>query len=170
MKFRERAAKMGYERARVRTIAKSQCNTFPHLGTSDSLTYNWVKHSTTMENDLNPQDIAPNFESVKHSLLELIAESPSTEASTLEVLAHSPSIRVRQAVADNPRTPLTALRLLATDFELEVRFALAENHNVPMEILEMLHEDENPYVSERANLTMNNLNCARMINNLKNEI
>lgn len=158
MKFSDRAAKLSQQKARVRSIAKSQCDTFPHLGTSDSLTYNWVKHSTTTQNSvLPPQEIAPSFQTVKNSLLELIAESPSTEASTLEVLAHSQSTRVRQAVADNPRTPMSALRILATDFEPEVRFALAENHNVPIEILDLLKEDENPYVSERANQTINNL-------------
>ncbi len=160
MKFAERAARVTNKRAQNSSIVKSQCNTFPHLGTSDSLTYNWVKHSTTTaENNLHPQELAPNFQTVKNSLLELIAESPSTESSTLEVLAHSQSIKVRQAVADNPKTPLTALRVLATDFDPEVRFALAENHNVPMEILEVLRADENPYVSERAILTINNLRC-----------
>ena len=160
MKFSERAARMSQEKAaRIRSIAKSQCDTFPYLGTSDSLTYNWVKHSTT-QNNLHPQEIAPSFHTVKNSLLELIAESPSTEASTLEVLAHSPAIKVRQAVADNSRTPLSALRILATDVEPEVRFVLAENHNVPMEILELLKDDENPYVSERANQTIKNLRYA----------
>ena len=144
-------------RNRIQDQMKDQSDTFRHLDVSDSRTYNWVKHSTTTQKNVQPHEIAPQLQDVKHRLLELVAESPSTEAATLEVLAHSQSTVVRQAVADNQRTPIAALRLLASDIDAEVRYVLAENHNVPIEILERLAEDDNPYVCARAQETIAHL-------------
>ena len=141
----------------LRNRIKSQCDTFRHLGAGDSLTYNWVKHSTTTQTHLEPHELAPQFHAVKHTVLELVAESPSTEPATLQVLAHSASVKVRQAVADNPRTPIAALRSLASDIDPEVRYALAENHNIPRDVLDQLLDDDNPYVRDRAEKTLEKL-------------
>lgn len=137
-----------------------QCETFQHLNTRDSLTYNWVKLATTTGPKRRPEELVDNFKDIKDSVLQLIAESPTTKTETLEVLAHSSSSLVRQAVADNSRTPLVTLERLALDTDAEVRFALAENHNIPDSILEILIRDENPYVRVRAEWTMAKLHRA----------
>jgi|AGTN01.2.fsa_nt_gi hypothetical protein len=141
-------------KADLRKKITEQCDTFQHLGPQDSLSYNWVRHSTECQAHVPAHELAPNFHSVKAGVLELLAESPTTSPRTLEVLAFNRSRRVRQAVADNPKTPLTALRTLAYDESPEVRFALAENHNMPEDILNILSEDENPYVRVRAQETL----------------
>lgn len=141
-------------KADLRKKITEQCDTFQHLGPQDSLSYNWVRHSTECQAHVPAHELAPNFHSVKASVLELLAESPTTSPRTLEVLAFNRSRRVRQAVADNPKTPLTALRTLAYDESPEVRFALAENHNLPEDILNILTEDDNPYVRVRAQETL----------------
>lgn len=141
-------------KADLRKKITAQCDTFQHLGPQDSLSYNWVRHSTECQAHVPAHELAPSFHSVKASVLELLAESPTTSPRTLEVLAFNRSTRVRQAVADNPKTPLTALRTLAYDESPEVRFALAENHNIPDDILNILTEDDNPYVRVRAQETL----------------
>lgn len=144
-------------KADLRKKITQQCDTFQHLDPRDSLSYNWVRHSTERQAHVPAHELAPNFHSVKASVLELLAESPTTSPRTLEVLAFNRSRRVRQAVADNPKTPLTALRTLACDESPDVRFALAENHNIPEDILEILIDDDNPYVRVRAKETLETL-------------
>jgi hypothetical protein len=44
--------------------------------------------------------------------------------------------------------------MLALDESIDVRFQMAENHNLPDAILRILSEDENPYVAQRAAMTL----------------
>lgn len=87
-------------------------------------------------------------------LLERIAENPSTAANTLELLAYHPDPQVRMAVSENLHTPSECLRHLAYDTAVDVRYRIAENACTPIEILHILLEDENPYVTCRANTTL----------------
>ena len=124
----------------------SQCETFKHLGVSDSLKYNWAKRYTESQKDAAAEDIAETVNKVEMPILILLAESPTTSKNTLEVLAYNKSAAIRQAVADNPRTSRETLLMLAKDEDAEVRYAMAENHNLMPEILALLTDDDNPFV------------------------
>jgi hypothetical protein len=86
-----------------------------------------------------------------------MAEDPSLPQEILEKLASHPSPEVREAVTENPNLSVESLNLLAKDECVDVRYALAENHNMPSNILYLLIEDENPYVSQRAEQTLERL-------------
>lgn len=87
-------------------------------------------------------------------VLECIAVNPSTTSAILEVISRHPEPTVRASLADNKNAPLSCLLRLATDEDLDVRFQLAESHHLPIEVLKVLSEDENPYVSWRAERTL----------------
>jgi hypothetical protein len=57
-------------------------------------------------------------------------------------------------VAEHAATPEVLLLLLAADVDVDVRLALAENNNMPKSVLQLLATDENPYVSSRAQRTL----------------
>lgn len=140
---------------------KQQSSTFQHLGPVDSLTYNWIKQSTTSDPDACNTIFSEVLQAVPIRLLELVAESPTVSTNTLKTLAHNRASIVRVAVADNAKTPPTTLAELAADPCDEVRYALAENHNIPEHVLEILMEDENPYVKARAQITYAKLRADR---------
>lgn len=75
----------------------SQCETFRHLGVSESLKYNWARHHTNTQNDGSAKDIAEHVNSLDVSILILLAESPRTRSKTLEVLAFNSNPCIRQA-------------------------------------------------------------------------
>lgn len=94
----------------------------------------------------------------------LIAESPNATPEILAELAMSGFSDVREAVTDHLLCPVSIQLMLAEDECLDVRYALAENHNMPFVVLEKLSNDDNPYVSNRAERTMrrvlfNNVVC-----------
>ncbi|HEY9788127.1 MAG TPA: hypothetical protein V6D17_22250 [Candidatus Obscuribacterales bacterium] len=91
------------------------------------------------------------------NLLIKIAENMSTPPRVLEQLALSTDPDVRIALADNASTPYDVVRMLTKDENADVRYALAENHNLPRHILQLLIADENPFVSHRAQKTLNRL-------------
>lgn len=134
----------------IRARFASQCDTFKHLGVADSIRYNWAKHYTHHQTDASARDVADHVNKLDTSILILMAESPTTSANTLDVLAFSSNPTIRQAVADNARTRKDTLLLLAEDEDPEVRYAMAENYNMEIDILVMLSEDDNPFVKVRA--------------------
>lgn len=132
----------------------AQCKTFPHLKRVEAAAYNWVKFFTEAD-PIAPSAVMVNLTKfIDIGVLELMAESPTTSAKTLQALAFNSSVKVRQAVADNPKTPIPTLMMLALDESIDVRFQMAENHNLPDAILRILSEDENPYVAQRAAMTL----------------
>jgi hypothetical protein len=84
----------------------------------------------------------------------LIAESPNATPEILAELAMSSFSEVREAVTEHRLCPVSIQLMLAEDECPDVRFALAENHNMPFVVLEKLSNDENPFVSMRAERTM----------------
>jgi len=58
--------------------------------------------------------------------------------------------QVRQSLASNSSLPLTLLWRLAKDKCPDVRYSIAENPQTDLDILIWLSGDENPYVSSRA--------------------
>jgi len=104
--------------------------------------------STTIVN------IAQLVETTNFSKLVQMAERPSISQQALVALAMSDSIEVRQAVADHPNVPYMTLVHLAQDTSDDVRFHIAGNHNVPDKILARLVDDGNPFVSWRAQKTI----------------
>jgi hypothetical protein len=86
-----------------------------------------------------------------------VAENPSCPTVALMVLAEDEHPDVRSNVAGNPKATFPMLRQLAKDFHLNVRYTLAEDHNLPRPLLKMLSRDDNPYVSARANQTLDRL-------------
>ncbi len=143
----------------ARSRFASQCDTFRHLDTADSVQYNWARHYSNSPKDASARDIAAHINQLDNSILILLAESPNTSTNTLEVLAFSPSAPIRQAVADNPRTSQETLMVLARDEDPEVRYAMAENYNMKIDVLVVLCEDENPFVKVRAEETLSFLLC-----------
>jgi hypothetical protein len=87
-------------------------------------------------------------------VLERLAESPEASPKTLAKLACNDDPHVRAAAADNAHTPYASMLALAEDPDVDVRFQLAENHNIPRDILKILSNDENPYIAERAQQTL----------------
>ena len=153
-KMKKRNFSTERDHQKIRAKLKSQCDTFKHLSSDDSLKYNWARHYTDKQRIGHAREAAVSVNSLDETILLLLAESPRTGARTLEVLAYNPSVHVRQAVADNPATPKDTLLHLIQDSDPEVRYAMAENHNLPIDLLNMLLEDENPFVHVRAKETI----------------
>jgi len=91
-----------------------------------------------------------------HTALRLI-DHPNTPPDVLMELANHVNAEVRAQVADNPNTPQEAILLLAKDESADVRISLAECYHLGAFVLEMLADDENPYVSDRAQTTLQRL-------------
>ncbi len=87
-------------------------------------------------------------------VLARIAEHPNCSRRVLEKLAEHRCSDVRMAVCDNANAPLSAHWSLARDSASDVRYRLAEAFHVVDAVLEQLIEDENPYVSCRAQTTL----------------
>ncbi len=88
-----------------------------------------------------------------HTALRLI-DHPLTPGDVLMELAHHADPEVRSQVADNANTPLEAIIMLVKDECVDVRLSLAECYHLNQSVLEMLLEDENPYVCDRAETTL----------------
>ena len=86
-----------------------------------------------------------------------VAENPNCPTGALQILANDEHPEVRSNVARNPKATFEMLRMLAKDFSLNVRFALAEEQNLPRPILRMLSRDDNPYIADRAKVSLNNV-------------
>jgi hypothetical protein len=86
-----------------------------------------------------------------------VAENKFTAPGVLLRLANHPDESIRAAVADNPHTPHRALIELAFDESEDIRFQMAENHNLPVQVLLILVGDANPYISWRAEVTLERL-------------
>jgi hypothetical protein len=121
---------------------------------------NWAISSTLGPKRCNPLDLLAE---TSVSCLTRIAENSSIPPSMLEQLALHSHPSVREAVADNINTPIDTLWVLSGDECADVRYAIAENHNVPLAILAALTYDENPYISSRAQSTINRLTGAQLI-------
>lgn len=91
------------------------------------------------------------------ALLASLASNPSTPVETLEVLAVHSMQDVRIGVIDNPSTPTSLFERFLEDRSDDVRYSLAENHNVSAQVLLRLLDDDNPYVSSRAQTTLDRL-------------
>ena len=94
----------------------------------------------------------------RHTALRLI-DHPNTPPAVLMQLAQHIDSEVRAQVADNPNTPQDAILKLINDECIDVRFALAECYHLGKEHLEILLEDENPYVVDRAETTLQRLSA-----------
>jgi hypothetical protein len=94
-----------------------------------------------------------------HTALRLI-DHPGTPAQVLFELANHASAQVRAEVPDNPSTPYEAIMLLVKDESIDVRLSLAQCYHLGAALLEMLLEDENPYVRDRAQRTLQRLRAS----------
>ncbi|HEY9790970.1 MAG TPA: hypothetical protein V6D22_11260 [Candidatus Obscuribacterales bacterium] len=120
----------------------------------------WASSDTLAPKRCNPLDLLAE---TSVTCLTRIAENSSIPPSMLEQLALHSHPAVREAVADNMNTPIDTLWVLSGDECAEVRYAIAENHNVPLAILSALSCDDNPYISTRAQSTINRLTGATLI-------
>lgn len=91
-----------------------------------------------------------------HTALRLIDHS-QTPAFVLMELSKHPSPEVRAQVVDNPNTPKEAILNLIRDPSIDVRLSLAECYHLGVCVLEFLVEDDNPYVGNRAEITLHRL-------------
>lgn len=107
---------------------------------------------------INPNTPPPVLEHLARdpssALLERIAENPRTHVTTLARLSTHEDSQVRASVAENPTLSIKTIWRLAQDENADVRHRLAESYTVPVAVLRVLSEDENPYVSLRAQATM----------------
>lgn len=113
----------------------------------------------------------------------ILAGSPDTPVSVLAKLACSPNPKIRARVAENSATPgiillqlysdsdsnvrlslsnnvnlpFTLLSALSRDRDPDVRYGLAENARMPTAILRKFLADSNPYVVNRAEITLSRL-------------
>lgn len=94
------------------------------------------------------------FTRVKIETIRGIAENPDTDPHILNQLARHSDPEVRIGVADNSHTPFSTLLKLCGDDHLDVRYSMAENHNLQGFLLAKLQNDENPYISARAERTL----------------
>lgn len=86
-----------------------------------------------------------------------LIDHPQTPAFVLMELSQHPSPEVRAQVADNPNTPKEAILNLLRDQCVDVRLSLAECYHLGVSVLEFLVEDDNPYVGNRAEITLHRL-------------
>jgi len=91
-----------------------------------------------------------------HTALRLI-DHPQTPAFVLMELSQHPSPEVRAQVVDNPNTPQKAILNLISDQCIDVRLSLAECYHLGASVLEFLVQDDNPYVGNRAEITLHRL-------------
>lgn len=87
---------------------------------------------------------------VSHKSLEFMAANRNTPEKTLRHLSNHVNSEVRLAVAENQSTPIAVLLEMAHHPDCDLRYGMAENTNLPLQVLELLAEDENPFVSCRA--------------------
>lgn len=83
-----------------------------------------------------------------------VAEHPNTPSHVLLLLAKDVDPEVRMSVANNPNVTMQILSWLTNDEAADVRFYLAEDPKLPRHLLVKLSQDENPYVVQRAELTL----------------
>ncbi|MBX9950890.1 MAG: hypothetical protein K2Y39_17090 [Candidatus Obscuribacterales bacterium] len=103
-----------------------------------------------------------------HTALRLI-DHPYTPAFVLMELSQHPSPEVRAQVVDHPNTPRQAVLNLIRDQCIDVRLSLAECYHLGVSILEILVDDDNPYVANRAEITLQRLqanSCPSVIRGL----
>ncbi len=110
---------------------------------------------------VNPNTPAPVLEHLSRDtqtpVLERIGENPRAHVTTLIKLSMHTDAQVRAAVAENTNLSLKTVWRLARDEHADVRMRLAESYTVPLAVLRVLSEDENPYVANRAQLTMSRI-------------
>ncbi|MBP9093263.1 hypothetical protein KBI23_19735 [bacterium] len=85
---------------------------------------------------------------------EYIAANNLTPVSTLAILSKSSKLEIKLAVAENRSTSLCTLLEMARNDDADLRFSMAENANLPIAVLTLLSEDDNPYISCRAERTL----------------
>lgn len=95
----------------------------------------------------------------RHTALRLI-DHPHTPKEVLFELAQHVDAEVRAQVADNPNTSHEAIMLLVKDECIDVRMSMAECYHLGAAVLETLLEDENPYVCDRAETTLQRLKAS----------
>lgn len=83
--------------------------------------------------------------------------SRSDRVQTLRILATDNHSAVRLALLDNPSLPEEIFFLLCEDENADIRYATAEDYRSPFAVLSILITDENPYVAQRAEQTVNRL-------------
>lgn len=90
-------------------------------------------------------------------IVERIAENPNISPRIMRMLAAHDNARIRSAVADNTNLLPDITWRLAMDQDVDVRYTVAENPSTPGPVLKMLAEDDNPYISFRAQQTLSRL-------------
>lgn len=96
--------------------------------------------------------------------LKLI-DNEHTPADVLLALAGHHNAEVRAQLIDNPNLPVDAIYTLMKDENADVRYSLAESYKLDLSTLEKLTEDSNPYVSARAQATMQRLLGGNVVHN-----
>ncbi len=61
---------------------------------------------------------------------------------------------MRASVATNPAAPQEVVEILSRDENADVRYSMAECDHMQFHVLDRLANDENPYVAERARVTL----------------
>lgn len=122
------------------------------------MTNNWIENYIQAGNpETSSEQLARLAASRNHKIRLRVAENSNTPPDILESLAGDEHHDVRLAVAVNQSTPVDITYRLAYDDDVSVRYGLAEDTNVPVGVLKILSKDDNPYVSCRAQKTLDTL-------------
>lgn len=108
--------------------------------------------------DTAPHDLETIIGDGCHGLIRRAAEHPKATVEILMNLAAHCDPEVRAAVVHNDKTPQELHWQLARDESDDVRYAVAESYRVGEEVLSALLEDDNPYISHRARITLKKRN------------
>lgn len=107
---------------------------------------------------INPNTPPPVLEHLSRdnsaNLLQRVAEHPRAHVTTLARLSVHPEPQVRASVAENPSISIKTVWRLVRDECADVRLRLAESYTVPVAVLRVLCDDDNPFVSQRAQQTI----------------
>ncbi|MCC7527689.1 MAG: hypothetical protein IT342_04150 [Candidatus Melainabacteria bacterium] len=107
------------------------------------------------------QTMAPSsWQSLSVQTAVRLIDHPNTPAQVLAELAKHASAEVRAQVADNPNTSWETIMLLVKDESIDVRLSLAQCYHLGTAVLEVLMEDDNPYVCNRAETTLQRLKAS----------
>jgi hypothetical protein len=124
-------------------------------GSTDAKEQRWL---AVNDPETAPQDLENIIGDGCHGLVRRAAEHPKATVEILMNLAAHCDPEVRAAVVHNDKTPDELHWQLARDESDDVRYAVAESYRVGEDVLSALLEDDNPYISHRARVTLKKRN------------
>jgi hypothetical protein len=122
------------------------------------MSMNWIENYIKAgSSQTSTEELEMLAHSDNHKIRMRVAENPNVSNKILEYLAKDSDADVRLAVALNHACSQDTIFELACDPDPTVRHGLAEDPMAPYKVLQALADDVNPYVSCRAQKTLQKL-------------